>query len=198
MLDGIGNVTRPKLLRMTADEFLCWVTDQASGRYELASGEVVAMAPERAAHNRVKLRLCRALADAVRARGLACEVFTDGMAVRIDDGTLYEPDAALRCGPPLDDDAIEFSDPTLVAEVVSPSTRARDAGAKLEDYFRLPSVRHYLLLRTDRKSVIHHARNADGMIATKVVNAGTLRLDPPGIEVALADLFVEVRGPGTT
>ena len=43
------------------------------------------------------------MADAVRTGGLACEVFGDGMAIRIDAATVYEPDAQLRCGAPLDD-----------------------------------------------------------------------------------------------
>ena len=183
-------MTLPRPLRMTADEFLAWAMEQ-EGRYELASGEVVAMAPERAAHARVKFGAARTLRDAVREHGLPCEVFTDGMAVRVDEGTVYEPDASLRCGTPLDGDAVEFSDPVVVVEVLSPSTRARDAGAKLADYFRLPSVRHYLILRTDTRSAIHHARGEDGVITTAIVTEGALRLDRPGIAISLGDVFAE-------
>ena len=184
-------MTLPKPLRMSADEFLAWAMDQPEGRYELASGEVVAMAPERAAHALAKAEAWRALRRAIRDGGLPCQAFPDGMAVRIDDGTVYEPDATVRCGPRLDDDAVEFSDPVIVVEVLSPSTRARDAGAKLEDYFRLPSVRHYLLLRTDTRSAIHHARSKDGVITTAIVSRGELRLDPPGIAIALEAVFAE-------
>ena len=183
-------MTLPRPLRMSADEFIPWAMEQ-EGRFELASGEVVAMAPERAAHNLVKAEAWRALRDAIRGAGLPCQVFTDGMAVRVDDATVYEPDATVRCGPRLDGDAVEFSDPVIVVEVLSPSTRARDAGAKLQDYFRLPSVRHYLILRTDTRSAIHHARGEGGTIATAILTEGALRLDPPGIAVALADLFAD-------
>ena len=183
-------MTLPKPLRMTAAEFLAWAMEQ-EGRFELASGEVVAMAPERAAHALAKLAVARALGDAVRGAGLPCQVFPDGMAVRVDDATVYEPDASVRCGEPLDGDAVEFSDPVVVVEVLSPSTRARDAGAKLADYFRLPSVRHYLILRTDTRTAIHHARGEDGAIATAIVTEGTLRLDPPGVAIALEDVFAE-------
>ena len=71
--------------------------------------------------------------------------------------------------------------------MLSPSTRARDAGAKLADYFRLPSVRHYLIVRTEDRAIIHHARGEDGAIATSIVREGSIRLDPPGI--TLAELF---------
>ena len=181
-------MTLPKLLRMTADEFLAWAMEQ-EGRFELASGEVVAMAPERAAHARAKLAVARALGDAIRDGNLPCEAFTDGMAVRVDDATVHQPDASLRCGGPLDDDTVEFSDPVVLAEVLSPSTRARDAGAKLADYFRLPTVRHYLILRTDTRSAIHHVRGPDGVITTAIVAEGKLRLEPPGIAIALGAVF---------
>ena len=183
-------MTLPRPLRMTADEFLAWATEQ-DGRFELASGEVVAMAPERAAHNLVKFEICRALKDAMRDASLPCQVFPDGMAVRVDEATVYEPDASLRCGSRLEDDAVEFSDPVVVVEVLSPSTRARDAGAKLADYFRLPSVRHYLILRTDARSAIHHARGEDGVITTRILTKGGLHLDPPGIALALEAVFAE-------
>ena len=61
-------MTLPRPLRMTADEFLAWAMEQ-EGRYELASGEVVAMAPERAAHSRAKLAVARALGRRNPRRG---------------------------------------------------------------------------------------------------------------------------------
>ena len=62
-------------------------------------------------------------------------------------------------------------------------SRARDAGAKLEDYFRLPSVRHYLIVKTENRTVIHHMRDPSGVINTRIVGDGSLRLDPPGLEL---------------
>ena len=120
----------PKPLRMTADEFIAWALEQPHGRYELAGGEVIAMAPERAGHALAKLAIARALGDAVAAAGLDCQVFPDGMAIRIDEGTVYEPDASVRCGPRLPQDAIELPDPQIVVEMLSPSSRAQDSGAQ--------------------------------------------------------------------
>jgi Uma2 family endonuclease len=170
--------------RMTADEFIAWALEQPEGkRYELVAGEVVAMAPERAAHGRAKGRFYARLAEAISRAGLPCEAFPDGMTVRVDAETIYEPDVSVRCGPPLDDDAIEITDPLIVIEVVSPSSHRRDAGSKLEDYFRLPSVRHYLIVKTENKAIIHHRRDEGGNIATHIVRAGSIRLDPPGLDV---------------
>jgi Uma2 family endonuclease len=176
------SATVPK--RMTADEFIAWAMEQPEGkRYELVAGEVVAMAPERVAHGRMKFRCARRLAEAIETANLACEVFGDGMTVRVDAGTIYEPDVLVRCGPPIDDNAIEVADPIIVVEVVSPSSRKRDTGGKLEDYFRIPSVRHYLIVKTENKAIIHHHRDETGTITTQILRDGVIQLDPPGITV---------------
>jgi Uma2 family endonuclease len=90
--------TQPKLSRLTADEFLAWAQEQPRGRFELAGGEVVAMAPERVEHARAKLAATLALRTGLLAGGLPCEAIIDGVAVRIDDLTVYEPDVIVRCG----------------------------------------------------------------------------------------------------
>ena len=169
---------------MTAEAFLAWAMEQPEGqRYELDGGEVVAMAPERIAHARAKVRFLRRFADAIDAQGLTCEVFGDGMAVRVDADTVYEPDMLVRCGPPLDDTAVVIGDPMIIVEVVSPSSRRRDSGSKLEAYFRLPSVRHYLIVKTDNQAIIHHRRDEAGEISTRIVRDGVIALDPPGLVV---------------
>jgi len=176
--------------KLGTEEFLRWVGEQpGTTRYELVHGEPVAMAPERIAHARVKHRVTRALEDGIADAALSCEALPDGVGLTIDEHTLYEPDAMVVCGSPLDPDAVAVSDAIVVVEVLSPSTRARDAGAKLEDYFRLPSLRHYLLVKTDTRAVIHHARDEAGEITTRIVRSGVLELDPPGLRVAVGALF---------
>lgn len=174
--------------RMTADEFIAWAMEQPEGRhYELLNGRVVAMAPERTVHTRIKFRIARRLADAVEAAGLPCEVFTEGQSVIVDEATVYEPDALIHCGETLPDEGLGLTNPLVVIEVLSPSTRSRDEGRKLIDYFRLSSLQHYVILRPEERAIIHHARNADGTILTRIIRDGVLRLDPPGLTVT--DVF---------
>lgn len=175
-------------LRMTADEFIPWAMNQPK-RYELVEGEVVPMSPERAAHTRTKHLVWRALMEAVQTSPGDYEVLGDGMSVRISETTVYEPDTLVRRGPPVDDEVVEVDDPVIVVEVVSPSSYALDTGAKLSDYFRLPSVRHYLVIETKNRTVIHHERAADGRIETRIVRAGALVIDPPGIAVKVESFF---------
>ena len=130
-----------------------------------------------------------ALRGAIGARGLPCRAMADGMTVRIDDRTVYEPDALVRCGPPLPGDAIEVADPIIVVEVVSPSSRGVDRGVKLAGYFFLPSVRHYLIVDTDKRVVIHHRRGDQGRIEVQIRRDGPLELDPPGLAMDIRDIF---------
>jgi Uma2 family endonuclease len=178
--------------RLTADEFIAWAMGH-EGRFELEAGEVVAMAPERAAHARTKGNVYAALRAALAAGDGGCEAFPDGMAVRIDASTVYEPDASLRCGPPLPDDATLIEDPVVVVEVLSPSTQDIDTSTKLAGYFRLPSLRHYLIVKTAGRTVIHHRRDAAGRILTTLRHDGDVPLDPPAITLPIASLFDPAR-----
>jgi Uma2 family endonuclease len=182
-------MTEPAAKPMTADAFIDWTMAQPTGRYELVAGEVVAMSPERAGHALVKADIREALKAAVGRAGLACEVYPDGMGVVIDDGTVYEPDALVRYGAPLDRDQVRVPDPVVIVEVLWPATQATDLGGKLEGYFRLPSVRQYLIVKTATRSVIHHWRDDDGDLHTAILTAGELALDPPGLRLGVEALF---------
>jgi Uma2 family endonuclease len=181
-------------LRMDADEFITWAVNLPNGkRYELVAGEVVPMAAERAGHVRIKYRAWQAFSDAIKVSGLELDLLGDGMAVRIDPLTVYEPDLVLRAGPPVSDETVQISDPVIVVEVVSPSSHGHDSGAKLQDYFRMESVRHYLILDGRTETVTHHARREDGRIDTQVIGSGDLTLSPPGLSVPVEALFRDDR-----
>lgn len=176
--------------RMSAEEFLAWSQTQA-GRYELAGGEVVAQASERAAHAKIKGRVYMALHGAIRAKGLPCHVLPDGMAVRVDAHTVFEPDAQVYCGLELPPDTILVESPAIVVEVLSPSTGKNDALGKLAAYFRVPSVVHYLIVSPDERLIFHHARGEGTAIVTRVLREGAVALDPPGLELQLEAIYAE-------
>ena len=175
---------------MTRESFRQWLDEQAGGaRYERVAGEPVAMAPERIIHARLKARVWQALDRALSGQDTGCEALPDGITVEVDDDTDYEPDAVVNCGPRLPDDAVAASNPLIVVEVLSPGTRGTDTGGKLADYFRIPSIRHYLIVHTNRRAVIHHQRTADGSILTRIVSSGRIDLDPPGISIGLEEVY---------
>ncbi|NBC31744.1 MAG: Uma2 family endonuclease [Alphaproteobacteria bacterium] len=182
--------TKPADRRFTVPDYLDWLERKAPpGRYELADGVAVAMAPERAAHVQVKAEVWQALREAIRHGNAPCQAFADGMTVQVDDTTAYEPDATVNCGDPVPRDAVILPNPVIVVEVPSPGTRSRDTGQKLADYFRVPSIRHYLIVDADEPLVIHHRRTEDGRIETAIIRAGALTLDPPGLTIPIERFY---------
>ena len=180
--------------RFTIGEFLVWAEKQPDGRrWELVDGEVVGMAPERVLHTQVNGSVFRALEDAVRAAGLSCTVFMDGVGVATTDETVRIPDASVQCGTPADPDAM-LVQPVIVAEVTSPTSVRIDEDEKLLEYFSVPSVEHYLVVHPKQRAVIHHSRLGFGEIRTRILRDGMIDLAPPGLSVAVDALL----GPSPT
>jgi Uma2 family endonuclease len=177
------------LKRMTVPEFVAWAEHQPKGRYELVHGLPVAMAPQRSEHAKTKFLVALALRTAILRAGLPCHVMPDGMSVRVDDETVYEPDALVYCGPEVPDGTIFIDNPVIVVEVISPSSEAVDTGDKLIGYFRVPSVAHYLIVHPLQRVVTHHARGAGDLIETRIKADGELRLDPPGLSLPVVELL---------
>lgn len=182
-------ITEPP--RLTREEFRAWVAQQPRGRYERVDGRVVSMGPERLGHALIKGRVWRALDQALLDSGVGCSAIPDGATVEIDEATEYEPDVVVSCADTLDLEATAASAPVIVVEVSSPSTSGMDSGSKLADYFRVPSVQHYLIVSARRREVIHHRRAAD-RIETRIVTSGTIALDPPGITVPLDAFYARL------
>jgi Uma2 family endonuclease len=177
---------------MSVDEFLAWAERQPD-RWELVEGIPTAMSPERVVHGDVKYRVARALDVAiaraqVRAK-VPCRFVLDSAAVRIDPRSLYQPDALVYCGDPVSGDALEIPNPVVVFEVLSPGNAVTDLRDKLRGYFRVASIQHYLIVDPDKGIVIHHARGAGDVVVTRIVSEGTVRLDLPGIEITVGELF---------
>jgi Uma2 family endonuclease len=175
--------------RLTLAEFYAWADQQPEGRYELQDGRVVAMAPERAAHVQAKTQAWLALRNAIRAAGLPCVAYGNGLAVEAADGRSYQPDALVNCGERLPGSALVAPNPVIVVEVGSPSTSRVDSTSKFADYMRPPVLRHYVILDAVKRIVIHHRRQDDGTILSRILGAGPLALDPPGLTIQVEALF---------
>ena len=164
-----------------------WLEQNPHHRWERCDGKVVAMAPERLNHTRIKYDAWQALRLALLGAKVGCEAIGDGITVEIDEGTDYEPDAVVNCGPPLPGDALAAANPVVVVEVLSPSTGYADIGDKLANYFSLASVRHCLIVSSSKVRVIHHQRDGGAGLLTSIHVAGSIELKHPGIIVAVED-----------
>ena len=77
-----------------------------------------------------------------------------------------------------------------MVEVISPASLGRDLAVRFANYFRHPGVQHYLIVVMEDRTVIHHSRGEGDTLKSRIArDVGTLTLDPPGITVAVSDLF---------
>jgi Uma2 family endonuclease len=188
-------MSAPALKRLDIPAFLAF-TEGREGGWELHDGQAVAMSPERILHTTTKTRVVIALDRAVQSAGKRCSALTEGATIRVADDRAFVPDALVVCPPP-PPDAIVIDNPVIVVEVLSLSSVAIDHGIKVQGYFSLPSLAHYLILDAERRVVIHHSRDGGDRIVTRFVMEGSLTLQPPGIDVRVADLFGPAGEPAT-
>jgi Uma2 family endonuclease len=182
------NVALPT--RMTVDEFLEWAVRQEKGRYELFEGRVVMQQAQNWGHAELCLRIYGVLAAAIERAGVPFYAAPMGMTVRITRDYAFEPDALVAPLPKPRQTDLEIPNPVIVVEVLSPSTARRDRTDKLAGYFQVPSIEHYLIFDPEKHDVVWYRPAAGGGPQPPTpVREGTLELDPPGISLAVADIF---------
>ncbi len=173
---------------MTVDEYLVWAEGRP-GRFELIDGVVRPMSPETVGHANAKFAAVVALKAAIKRAGISYYAVPDGATVRIAKDTAFEPDALVYAAPRVDAKDVEIANPVIIVEVGSTSTHKYDAGFKLQGYTSLPSVQHVLLVNIAKQVIMHHRRVSDKSFEATTISDGILRLDPPGLEIPVADFF---------
>jgi Uma2 family endonuclease len=91
-------------------------------------------------------------------------VFSTALRVRVSPTGLYTyPDVVVLCDKPLFSDSRRdtLTNPTLIVEVLSKSTKDYDRGEKFEQYRAIESFKEYVLIAQDRPHVEHFVRQAD-------------------------------------
>ena len=145
----------------------------------------------RQAHNRLAFEFIVAVGSQL---GSSCQGYTSHMRVHIPATGLYTyPGVVIACGKPQFLDAIQDTllNPTLIVEVLSPSTEAYNRGRKFEHYRSLDSLREYLLISSERISVDLFTRQADGkwLLSSADRIDASLDLQSVGATLALAGLY---------
>ena len=136
--------------KMTIAKFMAFEAVQVE-RHEFWRGEVFAMVGGTARHNRVILNLASSIGH--HLDGSRCQVFAENMKVQLaDEGVLY-PDVMVTCGKAEAGDEMVVTDPNLVIEVLSPSTKGYDKRDKFILYRRLASLREYVLIDPAKRQV---------------------------------------------
>ena len=168
--------------RISAEEYLA-LERQSETRNEFLDGEIFAMGGASRRHNLVTGNAFAALHAQLIGRD--CEVHSSDLRVKVPATGLYAyPDVVVVCGgPQLEDDTHldTLLNPTLIIEVLSPTTADYDRGGKFAHYRTLPSLAEYLVLAQDRVHAEHASRQDDGSwLLTETSQPGEV-LDLPSI-----------------
>ena len=151
-------------------------------------------------HNRITINVATWLN--ARFAGGPCEVYAADVRVRVSRTGLYTyPDIIAVCGEArFEDDQVDtLLNPTLIVEVLSPSTEACDRGKKFDHYRRIDSLREYVLVSQDRVRVERFSRRGgDWLLTIFERRADLLGLESVGVEVPLRRGLCQGRcaGPG--
>ena len=175
----------------TPQDYLRWEAEQPE-KHEYLRGEVFAMGGAARRHVKVSLNLAAALDGALE--GTPCRAYMADMKVEVAEGEAYcYPDVLVTCHPADHQAELALQHPTLIAEVLSPSTAAYDRGDKFLLYRRLASLREYVLIDADQKRIELYRKGDDGLwVLHDIENGQPLQLTSIEVSVPWERLFRNV------
>jgi Uma2 family endonuclease len=179
---------------MTEAEYLAF--ERASEwKHEFWAGEIFAMTGASEAHNLICTSISFLLYGQLRGR--PCKIYSGDMRVKIAATGLYTyPDISVVCGEARfsDDHRDTLINPTVIFEVLSPSTERYDRGRKFQHYRQLESLRAYVLIEQDSPRIEYYQRQADHTWLLADAHGLDARLELPviGCTLALAEVYEQV------
>ncbi len=179
---------------MTPEAYLAFERGSPE-RHEFHDGELFPIVGGTRRHSQLAMNLSALLTTALRGR--PCTAYGMDMKVRIPRKQRYKyPDLSIACPPQFEEEHQDsLLNPTVLIEMLSPSTQDYDRGGKFEDYRTIPSLREYVLVAQERVFIEHHVRQEDGAWLLRELREGDgLRLTFVGVELALADIYRDVLG----
>ncbi len=180
---------------ITGEEYLR-IERQADAKHEFLNGEMFAMSGASLDHVTIASNIVAALHGQLRRT--RCTVGSADLRVKVQASGLYTyPDVVVICGA-AQFDAGDIADtvlnPTLIAEVLSESTKDYDRGGKFEHYRKLESLREYVLVAQDECHVEHFVRQPDGRWLLSETNSqdNVLTLASISCQLDVRDIYEKV------
>jgi Uma2 family endonuclease len=180
---------------MTLDEFIAWDAQPRADdtQYELIDGQPMAMTEAGPAHGELIARLTVALGSRLRD---ACRLYNAAL-VRLPhrERRGYRPDLTIVCMPRgTGRERGALTDPVVVFEVLSPSTKDRDLGTKQQDYRWIPSLQQIVYIATDRRFALSLVRLPEGGWRLDDIEGeqAVVTLPTLGVELPLAEIYGDV------
>ena len=132
------------------------IENESNRRHEYYQGQIYAMAGTTSRHNSIAMSIARHLGNQLVGRPCQPHGMDQRLYIAEVDLSTY-PDIMVACPPHRysEEDSIALIDATVIVEILSPSTARYDRGTKFQAYQFLPSLRHYVLIETERTEVTH-------------------------------------------
>jgi Uma2 family endonuclease len=177
--------------KLTVEEYLQW-EKASSQKHEFYRGEVFAMSGASARHNVISKNLTRDLATALK--GHPCQPYGSDFRVHIPENTLFTyPDISIVCGDIVssEEDEDSFLHPTIVIEILSPSTKSYDRGEKFKLYRDIPTLKEYILVDSESINIEAWRINEKNKWELHEYNSLDQQLQLPtlSLTLSLADIY---------
>jgi len=177
----------------TAEEYLA-LERSATYKSEFHDGHIYAVTGASRKHNLVTVNIAGELHSQLKKR--PCEAYINDMCVNAAEARSYHyPDIAVVCGTPQFEDAHvdTLLNPTVLIEVLSPSTEAYDRGGKFAHYRKIPTLREYLLVSQDQPTIERYQRQGDVWILTEAEGLeASVPLESIGCILSLSEVYDKV------
>ncbi len=141
-------MVKPVTRLMTIDEYL--ETELAREvRHEFVHGQIYAMAGASLKHNRICLNISGVF-NGLNQKG--CRVYQETAKLRVSNQRIYYPDIMVVCKGEPPNEYYE-TEPCVLVEVLSPTTKDTDQREKADVYRSIPSLQAYLIVDTESRTV---------------------------------------------
>jgi len=180
---------------ISPEEYLA-LERKAVVRHEYFDGEIYEMAGASEEHATISSNVNASLNFQLKKR--PCKSYQSDLRVHIPATNLYTyPDVVVVCGKPqlLEDVHLDtLLNPTLIIEVLSPSTADYDKGAKFDYYRTLESLREYILVWQDKKRVARYTKQIDGswLLRDFIGEDAEINLDSIDCTLSIEDIYDKV------
>lgn len=186
----------PSYRPLTVADYLA-AEAESQERLEFLDGAILAMAGGSAAHVTISGNVIGIFY--ARLRGTPCYPLSSDARIRTSETDYVYADATLVCGTAefTTEEPIALQNPTVVVEVLSPSTEARDRGEKFAGYRSLPSVQEILFVAQVFAAVDHYRRGPNNtwiLTALEGMDA-VVEMESVGLKLPLAELYERVEFP---
>ena len=148
-------------------------------------------------HNLIVANLLRDIGNQLEDR--PCESYPSHMRVSIEATGLYTyPDVSVVCGEPRfqDREVDTLLNPTVIVEVLSPTTAAYDRGDKFHHYRRIDSLREFVLISQDRMMVERYTRQGNDWVLSDMTDPDqVVKLESIGCQIPLGRIYAKIKFP---